>query len=83
MDPAEKSRMVAFIKNELARGHTGVDVEKDSLIDSGIIDSLGIMKLVQFLQKELGVRITDDELVPENFENLEAIVKLIGEKSRR
>lgn len=80
MDPANKARLIGFLKNELARGHAGVDVEKDSLIDSGIIDSLGIMKLVQFLGKELKINIGDDELIPENFENLSAIETLIDSK---
>lgn len=80
MDTAQRTKLVGFLKNELARGHAGVDVEKDSLIDSGIIDSLGIMKLVQFLGKELKVQIADDELLPENFENLAAIETLIDGK---
>jgi acyl carrier protein len=83
MDVALRAKMVAFIKTELARGHAGVDVERDSLIDSGIIDSVGIMKLVDFLAKELKVQISDDDLVPDNFENVEAIVRLVDLKSGR
>ena len=82
MEAARRAKLVAFIKSDLARGQSEVDVEKDSLIDSGIIDSLGIMKLVQFLQKELQVHVSDDELVPENFENLAAIERLVDEKRR-
>lgn len=82
MESAVRSRLLQFIKSDLARGNASVDLERDSLIDSGIIDSLGIMKLVQFLEKELSVSIGDDELVPENFENLDAIVKLLDQKRR-
>ena len=49
-------------------------------MDVGIIDSLGIMKLVQFLEAEFGVVIDDDELLPENFETLDAIQKLTESK---
>jgi acyl carrier protein len=71
-----------FIKKELARGHGDVDVETAALVDNGIIDSLGIMKLVQFIERECGVRIGDEELIPDNFENLEAILRLISGKRR-
>ncbi len=36
------------------------------LIDSGIVDSLGILDLVAFLENEFGLHISDEELLPEN-----------------
>ena len=80
MTTDNRAKVLDFIKRELARGHDDVDVESDSLIDTGIIDSLGIMKLVEFLDKELKVAISDDELVPDNFETLDDICTLISSK---
>lgn len=78
MEAEDRSKLRGFIKDELARGQINVDIDTAPLVDIGIIDSLGIMKLVQFLEKEFGVLVSDDQLVPENFENLEAIQKLIA-----
>jgi len=78
MDAVDRSKLRDFIKAELARGQANVDIDTAPLVDIGIIDSLGIMKLVQFLEKEFGVLVSDDQLVPENFENLAAIEKLVG-----
>jgi acyl carrier protein len=78
MDAVDRSKLRDFIKAELARGQANVDIDTAPLVDIGIIDSLGIMKLVQFLEKEFGVLVSDDQLVPENFENLGAIEKLVG-----
>lgn len=47
----------------------------DSLLESGIVDSLGILEIVAFLEKEFGITISDEELVPENFESIESLAK--------
>jgi len=80
MQDAVRGPLLAFIRSDLVRGQTGVDLEKDSLIDTGLIDSVGILKLVTFIDTQFGVHISDDDLVPENFDRVDAIVKLIGER---
>lgn len=74
-----RAKLLTFIRDELARGR-GVDVEEESLVESGIIDSLGIMKLVDFIEKEFRVKVSDDDLVPENFETVDAIATLVGQR---
>ncbi|NIO21783.1 MAG: acyl carrier protein [Candidatus Aenigmarchaeota archaeon] len=70
-----------FIESELLYDKDSVNVgEKDSLIETGVIDSLGIVKLLAFLEETFSIRIPDDELIPENFETIEAISLLIGNK---
>jgi len=77
VDVASRARLVAFLNTELVRGRPGLDVERDALVDSGIIDSLGILKLVTFLEREFKVKLGDEALVPENFETLDAILALV------
>lgn len=45
----------------------------DPLLESGILDSAGIIHLVLLLDKEFNVSIPPDDLVPEHFESIEAI----------
>jgi acyl carrier protein len=54
--------------------------DSDQLIESGIIDSLGIMKLIGFLEDNMSVQIDDMELVPENFSTIESISALVEKK---
>lgn len=75
-----RTKLKTFIQNELARDHGDVDVEKESLVESGIIDSLGIMKLVEFVENTFSVKIGDDDLIPENFETLDDVTKLVDAK---
>ena len=54
--------------------------DSDSLLDSGIIDSLGILDLATFVEREFGVTLTDEELVPENFDSLDALSSFLDRK---
>ncbi|MGH2793670.1 MAG: acyl carrier protein [Actinomycetota bacterium] len=50
------------------------------LISSHVIDSLGMLSIVTFIESEFGIEIGDDELVPDNFETLGSMVKLVESK---
>jgi acyl carrier protein len=45
----------------------------DSLVEQGVLDSMSILKLATFLEEEFGIAVEDQDLVPENFETLDAI----------
>jgi acyl carrier protein len=44
-----------------------------SLLETGILDSLGLLRLVVFIQERFGIMVDDVDLVPENFDSVEAI----------
>jgi acyl carrier protein len=46
------------------------------------IDSLGLIRLVAFLESDLDIRVEDDELLADNFASLGAIAKLLESKTR-
>ena len=56
--------------------------DEDDLIDSGVVDSLGIFQLIAFLEERLGVKIGDEEITPENFGTIAAICQLVASRSR-
>lgn len=66
-----------FLQQDLARDLTGVE-DSTSLLQAGVLDSLGVMQLVAFLQERFGVRISDDDLVPENLESVDAIAAFVA-----
>ena len=51
------------------------------LIEKGILDSMGIFEVVSFLENHYGIQIDDQDIVPENFESLKAIAKLVAAKA--
>lgn len=70
-----------FITTEiLSSSQTSLVGDLDPLIESGIIDSYGIMSLIAFIEKEFGIQLGSGELMPENFENVSAISALVDKK---
>ena len=70
-----------FVRENLL--HHGTEVEigtTDSLLNSGLIDSMAVLKLVSFIESEFGFEVTDEEVVPDNFETIEAIARLVEGK---
>ncbi|MBP5555396.1 MAG: acyl carrier protein [Lachnospiraceae bacterium] len=55
-----------------------VDFDKEeNLVDGNILDSFDIITLVAKISEEMGVEIGVDELIPENFNSLKAMEKLL------
>jgi len=52
------------------------------LLESGIIDSLGVLDVVAFLEPKFGIKIEDEELVPENFRDIESLTNFVEQKNR-
>jgi acyl carrier protein len=52
----------------------------DPLLDSGIVDSLGILELVDFLEHTFGMTISDEDLIPENFHSIQSIALFVKHK---
>jgi len=50
---------------------------KTPLLEEKIIDSMGVIELVAFIESTYGVELTDDDLTVENFKDIDTITKLI------
>ena len=66
--------------NFLFREDRAAISDTESLIDAGLIDSTGVLELVAFLEGELGLRMADAEIVPENLDSIRAIVGFVESK---
>lgn len=58
-----------------------------SFQEHGIVDSLGFVELITFIEEKFGIKIKDDELIPENFDSLQKMARFVecklNEKSTR
>ena len=54
--------------------------EETSFMESGIIDSTGILELITFLEEKYEIKIEDDELIPENLDNLQNVARFVDRK---
>jgi acyl carrier protein len=58
----------AFItSNFYVANPSALDAEA-SLLDNGVIDSTGVLELITFVEAEFGVKVEDDEMLPENLD---------------
>ena len=63
-----------YISRELVPDAALLPLANDtSLLDSGILDSLGLLRLVVFLEGRFGITMDDADLLPENFASVNAI----------
>jgi acyl carrier protein len=80
----EKAAIKTFIENEILQNKNIDNVnESDNLIENGVIDSLSIMKIVTFLEKEFTIKIEDIDLLPENFETIGQICAFVNNKQQK
>lgn len=67
------NKIIAFIKDEISMEVLDdIDVQED-LLGSGILDSMGMMKLIDFIEKQLKTVIPEGDMTVENFMSLERI----------
>ena len=52
----------------------------DSFLEMGIIDSTGVLELIAHVQSTYGLKIEDDELLPENLDSIDSLVDFINRK---
>lgn len=53
---------------------------EDSLLETGVIDSTGVLELVAFIEETYGVKVEDEEIVPENLDSIINITSYVADK---
>ena len=72
-----KREVRQFLSTTLHRDVNGVG-DADSLLEAGIIDSMAVLELVAHIEKQYGLTVGDDDMMPENFDTIEAIGAFIA-----
>jgi len=78
-----KARVRAFIVDNFLFGSADGLEDHTSFLDEGIIDSTGILELVLFLEETYDVRVGDEDVVPENFDSLDAVDSYLQKRGAR
>jgi acyl carrier protein len=66
--------LIDYIQNTLLVGQSGLNLKADDdLLESGLVDSLSIMKMIVFIEKEFEVKIPPQDLIIDNFITVNAI----------
>jgi acyl carrier protein len=73
----------AYISGELLNRPELLPLKHDTpLLESGILDSLALLSLLVFLEEQFGISVDDFEVIPENFETVDAICAYIRSRQK-
>jgi acyl carrier protein len=73
-----RDRLMRFIAERLLQDRNAVIDPSESLLERGLVDSVGLLNLISFLESETGVRIPEDAMIPDNFESVETMEALVS-----
>ena len=79
----DKNEIKEDIKNYILEASLSdvKDVDDTDLIfENGLLDSMGLLFLIEFLDENFGVKVSDEELNPKNFESINNIVSFVDDK---
>ena len=75
------SRVRAYVSENFLYMRQGFEFsESESLLGRGIIDSMGVVELITFVQDEFGVAVDDGDITEDNFGTLNAIAEYVQGK---
>jgi acyl carrier protein len=75
------SAVRAYIaKNILFSGTDYPYPDDASFLDEGIVDSMNVLEIVTFVEKEFGIKVNDADIVPDNFDSVGRIAAYVSRK---
>jgi acyl carrier protein len=80
---AMAARLRAFVVDNFLFGRNSGHLTDDtSFLESGIIDSTGLLELIGFVERTYGIRLSDDELVPENLDTVNRLTAFLLRRTK-
>ena len=79
MEPIKKRIREFVVQNFLFGQDNGV-TDDASFLEQGIVDSTGVLELVAHLQDRYGIKVADEELIPDNLDSISAIAAFVLRK---
>lgn len=81
MEVQVRAEVAEFIVNNYLFGDAiKVPGDEDSLVEEGIVDSTGILELIEFLESHFGIEVSEAETVPENLDSISRLTKFVVSK---
>lgn len=74
-----KEAIKEFLLDNIIKGKNDITYD-DSLINSGLVDSFGILELVFFMDSTFGIRVEDYEIIDAEADTINRIVDLLNMK---
>lgn len=74
-------RISGYVSEAFLAGNRNVHfTPQTSLLGSRIIDSLGILEMIEYMEREFGITVEETEMIPENLDSIESMSKFVQHK---
>ncbi len=75
-----EQKLTQFIETKLILDREPPALAPNESLLSGVLDSVNVLRLVVFIEEQFGIQVQDEELLPENFQNVRALADFIRRK---
>ena len=81
MDTQIRAELTEFIVTNYLFGDVSrAPRDEDALVDEGIIDSTGVLELIEFLESHFGIEVSEAETLPQNLGSISALTEFVMSK---
>ncbi len=80
MDSVEKQIRTYIAQNILFTGNDYPYADDISFLDQGIVDSMNVLELVNFVEERYGLKVDDRDIVPDNFDSVARLAAYVRGK---
>jgi acyl carrier protein len=81
VDAQIRAKLTEFIVTNYLFGDIArMSRDDDSLVEQGIIDSTGILELIEFLESRFGIEVSESETIPENLGSISNLTRFVMSK---
>ena len=75
-----KDQVRSFITTNFYVADPSALGDETSLLDQGIVDSTGVLEVISFLEATFGIRVADEEMLPDNLDSIGRIAAFVARK---
>ncbi len=76
-----KTQIKQYIAENYLFSNNGFNLDDDeSFLEAGVVDSLGVVELVSFVEETYDIEVPDDDIVPDNFDSVNNLTHYIASR---
>ena len=80
VQPDRAADLRTFLEKKRFVRKSQITDDNQSLLESGLIDSLAVMEITTYMEDAYGVQVDDDDLIPDNFDSIAAMAAYVERK---
>jgi acyl carrier protein len=81
VEPSVRAQLIDFVvTNFLFGDESRAPQDDDSLVEGGVIDSTGVMELIEFLESHFGIEVAESDTIPSNLDTVASLTRFVLRK---